>query len=197
MPPLNGPNPTSSALPRPAPAAVYLGIDPGASGGLAVIAADAVTAEPMPATERDIWQWFHWYEPGQRPVAVLEKVGGYVGEAQPGSAAFKFGASYGMLKMALIAAGIPFEEVTPQTWQKALGIPPRRKGKRAKRLKATKDGPKELYSDRLEGGESKTQWKNRLKAFAQKLFPGAAVTLKTADALLLAEYCRRKREGTL
>lgn len=38
----------------------------------------------------------------------------------------------------------------------------------------------------LSGGD-----KNVTKARAQQLFPGAAITHATADALLLAEYCRR------
>lgn len=105
--------------------------------------------------------------------AVIERVSGYVGEAQPGSAAFKFGQSYGGLRMALVAAGIPFEEVTPQVWQRKMGVTPRRKD------------------------ESKTAWKNRLKAKAQQLYPGVKVTLATADALLLVEYCRRRQEGRL
>ena len=75
--------------------------------------------------------------------------------------------------MALIAAGIPFEEVIPRTWQKGVGITPRGKG------------------------ETKTRFKNRLKAKASQLFPKVNVTLATADALLIAEFCRRKRTGTL
>ena len=33
------------------------------------------------------------------------------------SSTFNFGRNYGMLLMALTAAGIPFTEVTPQKWQ--------------------------------------------------------------------------------
>jgi hypothetical protein len=36
------------------------------------------------------------------------------------SSSFKFGMSYGSLRMALIAHSIPFESVTPQAWQKSL-----------------------------------------------------------------------------
>jgi hypothetical protein len=161
----------------------YLGIDPGASGGLAAVCGrePRPVCVPTPATERDVWDWLKEYGAGPlRPVnggpvafAVVEKVGGYVGQAQPGSAAFKFGVSYGALRMALTAAGVPWEEATPQRWQKALGLGARRKG------------------------ESKTSWKNRLKGAAQSAFPGVKVTLATADALLIAEYCRRLRQGVL
>lgn len=157
----------------------YLGIDPGASGGLAVIEVEdgssviKVVAAPMPPTEADIWKWIS--QGKNLSFAVIEKVGGYVGGAgQPGSAMFKFGQNYGSLRMALIAAGIPFQEVTPQMWQKEVGMG----GKKS--------------------GEEKGAWKNRIKAKAQQLFPvltAGSVTLKTADALLIAMYCRQKFGG--
>ena len=146
------------------PQQLFLGIDPGASGGLAYYLRD-MWAEPMPATESDIWYFFDGHRTAA--FAVIEKVGGYVaGNPTPGSAMFKFGRSYGGLRMALVAARIGFEEVTPQKWQKEMGLI------RAK-------------------SEDNTRWKNRLKQKAQQLFPTANVTLKTADAILIAEYCRR------
>lgn len=156
---------------------IYLGIDPGMGGGMAWLGL-LTQAIPMPDTERDIWTQISYLgaNGGIQPTAdfaVIEKVSGYIGQAQPGSAMFKFGQSYGSLRMALIAANIPFEEVTPQKWQKGLGIVPRKRD------------------------ESKGSWKNRLKARAQQLFPSAKVTLQTADALLIAEYCRRMRQGKL
>lgn len=158
----------------PKPSHIYLGIDPGKSGGIAWIFRSRTTAISMPSTERDIWDVLEGMESlSSRAIAVIEKVGGYTGEGQPGSAMFNFGWGYGGLRMALIAANIPFEEVTPQKWQKAMGISGRKKT------------------------ESKTQWKNRLKAKAQQLFPELKVTLSTCDALLIAEYARRKTEGRL
>ena len=155
----------------------YIGIDPGASGGIAVLRTSIVSIG-MPKTETDLWSHIkEWANlPKMTVFAVLEQVGGYVGGAgQPGSAMFKFGQSYGSIRMALIAAGIPFETVTPQVWQKKLGIPPRNKKK----------------------NETKSAFKNRLKAKAAQLFPDEKITLQTADALLISEYCRRKRTGTL
>lgn len=131
----------------------------------------------MPDSVRDRWDWFanmaELMPCNTRPFAVLEQVGGYVGQGQPGSAMFSFGAAYGHMEMALAAAGIPYETVQPARWQKGLKIPGRKKD------------------------EGKTAWKNRLKARAQMLFPRVKVTLAVADALLIAEYCRRAREGTL
>lgn len=150
----------------------YMGVDPGGSGGVAVICGKEITIKSMPDTEQDVWNWIRGFQTVGL-FATIEKVGGFIGKNQPGSAMFKFGQSYGSLRMALIAASIPFEEVVPQTWQKGLSIPKK--------------------TDK----ESKTQWKNRLKAKAQQLFPKEKITLATADAILIAEYCRRKREGKL
>lgn len=175
---------------------VFLGIDPGASGGLAFISDNGheitrVNAEKMLATERDLWESFQWKGSHGQIVpaasfAVIEKVGGYIGSGEGekgggranGACMFKFGMSYGGLRMALIAAGIPFEEVTPAVWQKALGIPTRKR-----------QGKKIV--------ESKSAFKSRLRAKAQQLFPSEKVTLATADALLIAEFCRRKHCGIL
>lgn len=151
----------------------YLGIDPGASGGMAWLVGDHVEAAQCPPTEAAIWQWVSGcLKVAGNVCACVEMVGGYIGERRgtanpaPGSAMFKFGHSYGMVRMALVAAGIPFNVVSPKTWQKAFS------------LKKTK-------------GESSTSWKNRLKAEAKRLFPKVKVTLATADAILIAEYCRR------
>lgn len=144
---------------------VYIGVDPGKTGGLVAIYPSMVVTSKMPATELDIWEWFS-LDPEVKPVAVIERVHtGYPGSNK--SAVAKLWGSYTALRMALIGQEIPFEDVTPRAWQKALGIPPRGKT------------------------ESKTQWKNRLKAKAQQLFPKIKVTLDVADALLIAEYCRR------
>jgi hypothetical protein len=66
-----------------------------------------------------------------------------------------------------VSCRIPFVEVSPRSWMKAMGIRTRRKT------------------------ETPTQWKNHLKQLAQQLFPHEQITLATADALLIAEYCRR------
>jgi len=147
----------------------YIGIDPGAQGGMAALLdGGAVCFTSMPKDEAGIWRWVRSFEPdGDRDVrAVIEQVQGYIGEGQPGSSMFKFGQGYGTLRMALVAAGIPFEAVTPRVWQSALSIPPRKKS------------------------ENRGQWKQRLKTEAEIRYPRLLVTLAVADALLLAEYCK-------
>lgn len=149
----------------------FIGIDPGQSGGLALLWGEHSNLTPIPATEADVWMWFQDMLWRGGCIAVVERVHAF--PKQGVSSTFKFGVGYGGLRMALTAAGIPFEDVAPHQWQKALGIPKRKRNETAR------------------------QWKNRLKAKAQQLFPQENITLATADALLIAEYCRRKHTGIL
>lgn len=148
----------------------YLGIDPGMGGGLAVLCGDKVSLTPMPRTDQDIIAWLesHSWLTENLNYGVIEQV--HSMPAQGVSSTFKFGMSYGALRMCLIALQIPFETVSPQKWQKTVGISSRKK-------------------------EGRTDHKNRLKARAQELFPKEKITLATADALLLAYYCRLLQRG--
>ncbi len=144
-----------------------IGIDPGANGGIASLNTenDEVKCWAMPETEKDMVEMFIELVTCGYTKALIEKVHGMPG--QGGAAMFTFGRGYGTVRTAMIAVGISFDEVTPQAWQKAMGIPPRKKT------------------------ETKVQHKNKLKAKAQQLFPDVKVTLANADALLIVEYLRR------
>lgn len=140
---------------------IYLGIDPGVCGGVAVIASTSTVLSSFKfkdATEADIAEVFRQYD--DATFAMIERVSS---SPQMGVvSAFTFGRSYGFLRGMLIAHGIAFEEVSPVKWQTAMGC--------------------------RTGGN-----KNISKAKAQQLFPGVKVTHANADALLLAEHCRRTR----
>lgn len=140
-----------------------IAIDPGASGGLAWRAETKASAIKMPETEGDIIGFLRGFNHNDTCV-FLEEVGGYIGKAQPGSAMFTFGRNTGFLIGAIMALGFRLEMVRPQTWQKKLGI-----------------GTSRTCA-------SKTEWKNKLKALAQRKFPQVNVTLATADALLILDY---------
>jgi hypothetical protein len=159
---------------------IYIGIDPGVSGGLAClrpIGSSGYTfiAEKMPPTERDLLDLLHsWTRPSGAQMhpcdAMLERVHSMPGQGHSG--AFTFGRNVGALKMALIAAHIPFDQVSPQTWQKAMGV---------------------IYPKHT----TDTVRKNIAKRRAQEVFPTVTVTHAIADALLIAEYCRRLHLGWL
>lgn len=102
-----------------------IGIDPGANGAIAWIQDGKPCVEKMPDTLRDLWELIdsicgltsnHGYAPC---IAYIEAV--HSSPQMGVRSAFSFGQGFGRLEMALAAAGIPFERVTPQKWQKALG----------------------------------------------------------------------------
>lgn len=158
--------------------ATIVGVDPGASGGIAMFRDGVMVTHKMPATERDTWEILAGCEPG---VCFIEKVGA---TPQMGvTSAFKFGRSAGLLHGLLIASGLRIEYVSPQRWQLVLRLP--------------KVGGKI--------GQNGTAKKNRNKAKAQELYPELRITHATADAILLCEYglrmvgasqeARRRAEG--
>ncbi len=178
----------------------FMGIDPGVSGGLACIneKGSIQAIIEMPTNPWDIWQWLGGYNATH---IVLEKV---ASSPQMGVvSAFTFGKGYGTLVGQLTALahinGTRFEETTPQVWQRALGISPRKKKARRKNLEKLYD-----YNKRIKGQkvESEPQYKERLRVKAQQLFPKFELwkeprtmgkQLAICDALLIAEYCRRQK----
>lgn len=154
----------------------YVGVDPGASGALAVVNFDGASRGWIAgdATDRDLLDFLreHAALAGDGAIqAVLEEVGAKPRIAPGGArvsmgakSAFTFGASYGRLGMALVAAGIPFERVLPVKWQTA--------------MRCRTKGDKRVS-----------------KARAQELLPGERITHRNADAYLLAMYARQIHSG--
>lgn len=97
-----------------------MGIDVGNSGGIAVINPNAVILlmTRMPETDADLWHVFQTAQTLSVQWACLERVSS--SPVMSGKAAFTFGGSYRALRMALTAAEIRFDEVTPFVWQRAL-----------------------------------------------------------------------------
>lgn len=99
---------------------ITIGIDPGASGALAFIPSEGNPwTVKMPETDRDILDALRDGMEHGTCKAWLEQV--HAMPAQGVCSVFTFGQNYGKLQMALVACGIPFERVTPQKWQKAMG----------------------------------------------------------------------------
>ena len=142
----------------------YLGVDPGMSGGLALIDEHGAVTFAT-STPDDCDEVLRLVDPQDRQVsAALERVWSSPGWGHAG--AFTFGLSYGALRMALVAQRVPFIDVLPRAWQKALDV---------------------AYPKKATAPEKKNITKERAVA----LFPGTRVTHAIADALLLAEYARR------
>lgn len=168
-----------------------IGIDPGASGGIAWSAGGVINAKAMPDTRGDAIALIKAILIGSREnVAYHEKISGYIPDGGP-SMMFTFGANCERVSCILETLGVRIIEVTPQAWQKSLGL-----GKKGL-SKAPDNAPKEQRDAvKTANATAKRDWKNRLKSTAQKLFPGISVTLRTADALLILEYAiRQERDG--
>lgn len=146
-----------------------IAVDPGLSGGIAYqLDGQPAQAVAMPSTEGDLVDLLrNLTAEAKDAVAFVEEVDGYVGKAQPASSAFKFGRNFGFTLGVLQTLGLRLELVRPQRWQKSLGL------------------------GAASGCASKTEWKNKLKASAQRLYPSLKPTLATADALLILDYARR------
>jgi crossover junction endodeoxyribonuclease RuvC len=117
---------------------VYVGIDPGKSGGICVYnpATSEIEFHKMPDTVHGIAELL-----GEVIVKhsaggiklVLEKV-----HAMPGqgvTSMFTFGQGFGWLEGVIAALGIPCVEVPPQRWMKLIGTMPKDKADRKKFIK--------------------------------------------------------------
>jgi len=96
-----------------------IGIDPGKSGGIAWIQDGKACVEKMPDTLQDLWELLRDIAAEGCCKACLEQI--HSSPQMGVVSSFTFGNGFGHLEMALTAAGIPFERVRPQVWQKAMG----------------------------------------------------------------------------
>lgn len=144
---------------------IYIGIDPGKNGGIALLD-DTNEVRVYPYSEETLIKKLKYDSKFFDVKCVLEKV-----NAMPNQGVvsmFNFGQNYGFIQGVLKAYNIPFELVPPQKWKKEFSV---------------------------------TSDKNTSIEVAKRLFP--QVNLKAterckkdhdgmAEALLIAEYCRRK-----
>lgn len=141
----------------------YIGIDPGKSGAMAVI--EEGIAFVIPFDERGYIDTLLTCDPKQT-IVCIEHV--HAMPKQGVTSVFNFGLNFGWIQGICAAHGFPYELVTPQKWKKEFS--------------ATSD-------------------KNTSIDVCKRLFP--SVSLKRterckkdddgfAEALLLAEYARRK-----
>ena len=106
---------------------ITIGVDPGANGAIAWIDERGKSCvEKMPDTLQDLWELIRDITNFPRSAIDGRKYKAYIEQVSSSPqmgvvSAFSFGRGYGNLEMALTAAGIPFERVRPQVWQKAMG----------------------------------------------------------------------------
>ena len=143
---------------------VFIGIDPGKSGGICVIEDEFAKAYPCPYDVNDMAILFAMaisINETKTVVAYIEKVWARPHDAK--GSIWKFAENYGMWKGIAGAYEIDLIEVSPQKWMKYYEIPKMEKSARKRYLR---DKARSMYPD--------------LKK----------VTLKTADAILIATYVK-------
>lgn len=158
----------------------YLTIDPGKKGGIAWYqeTLDGYDSIPMPETELDIWNCIRRLPiTPNRSYCYIESVGARPGQGV--TSMFNFGMQYGSVRMAATAAGFSIEYVHPTRWQKEF------------MLSKKKDEPK-------------AKFKKRICERAKQILPNVPHwdgyikdQLAVCDALLMVEWVRRLRSGTL
>ena len=145
----------------------FIGIDPGKGGAIAVISGSEAFATDFKDSCIALVieeQVSLLRSQGHTIKACIEAVHSFPGQGVASS--FAFGKAYGEALGALDALFVPYFTVSPQKWQKTLPAMPKKK-----------DGA--------------AAHKRALKMEAQRRFPQCKPTLKTCDALLIAEYARR------
>ena len=97
---------------------LIIGIDPGASGGIAFNWLGSSFAYKMPETEADVKALLISEIKGEEAFVYMEEV--HSMPKQGVKSTFTFGTNYGFLRGLLAGLDIPREFVTPNTWQKAM-----------------------------------------------------------------------------
>ena len=154
----------------------FIGIDPGANGGIAIYIPGAFPkVVKMPKDIAELRDFFAYYGENFKPIVFLEKlsvrpddVTADGGRANMGKLyrIQKMMANYEHLKALIETVGIPYVMVHPMTWQTTLKL--RVRGQR----------------------EEKADRKRRYQEHAGQLYPGIKVTLWNADALLIMHFGR-------
>ena len=115
---------------------IYVGIDPGKSGGICTynMSDNTVDFVKMPSTIHDVVMVLSVIKHGYTDVkVVLEKVHSMPGQGV--ASTFTFGQGYGQLQGVIAALGLQCIEVIPNKWMKCVGSMPKDKSERKKFIK--------------------------------------------------------------
>lgn len=98
---------------------IYIGIDPGKDGAMAVLTPDAMTVFPFDmGSYKNAMETICGFAKNCR--CCLERVNAMPGQGV--TSMFKFGENFGFIQGLLTAYSIPYELVTPQKWKKEFQV---------------------------------------------------------------------------
>jgi crossover junction endodeoxyribonuclease RuvC len=161
---------------------LFMGIDPGVSGALAVLNADGrlvdlarMPTEPHGKARRVSGRDLRAFIEGAGEASgctvglcMLEQVASRPGQGAP--SIFTFGRAFGAVEAVLSALAVPTDYATPQAWKRAYG----------------------LGSDKAESIRKAIDLIPGLAAWPT---PSSRLTHDQAEAVLLAEFARRRWHG--
>ena len=155
---------------------IYIGVDVGKSGALAIIYEDSTTKVLDFDDPELLLELSDINEP---VIAYIEKVSSMPNQGV--ASTFSFGTNYGWWQGVMDALGIPYELVRPQEWMKSLTIPT-----------SIKKPTKEQKSQNLKAR------KKAINDTARRLFPKEELVTHRgrildgrSDALMIANYARK------
>ena len=149
---------------------IFIGIDPGKTGGVAVMFDELTHVIKTPPHVLDMANEIIRIKEQAKDIqiyAAIEAVHSMPGNS--GRSMFTFGMGYGQWLGILACLKIPYIKITPHKWMSFFGKMPKKRRER----------------------------KLHLKGLAQELYPPTpptpSITLATADAILIAHYLRCTR----
>lgn len=152
----------------------FIGIDPGANGGFAIMT-EAGVFDVNPFDKKYLVKWMRVLGGLTcEKTACLEKVGAM--PKQGVVSMFNFGKNAGYIEGVLDTVGINFQSVTPQEWKKEFGLISKKGTETKEKKQASIDKCKELFPD----------------VSLRKTARCTTDSDGMAEALLIAEFCRRK-----
>ena len=144
----------------------FIGIDPGKNGGIAYIDTQDNNFDTEPYSNQALIDLCRSVQYKAKVMCCLEKVGAMPGQGVVSM--FNFGHSVGYIKGVLESFKIPYQEITPQKWKREFGL--------SSKKAASVDVCNKLFPD------------TNLLATPKCRKPHDGM----AEALLMAEYARRK-----
>ncbi len=154
----------------------FIGIDPGVTGGLCVIdeAGRLLHLESCPKTLKGQWEAISRAravtgEQRSNLMCAIESV--HSMPKQGVRSVWTFSGNYHAWLMALVAAEVAYQQISPQRWMKHFGTMPQHSGTMA---------------------EQKRKRKHRILHMAEQRYPSTKITLALADAVMLAVYAKEQ-----
>ncbi len=154
----------------------FIGIDPGVTGGICVIdeADRLLLLESCPKTLKGQWEAINRARAATGKsypslMCAIESV--HSMPKQGVRSVWTFSGNYHAWLMALVAAEIPYQQISPQRWMKHFSVLLRHSGTAA---------------------EQKKKRKHRILHLAEARHPSTKIPLALADAVMLAVYAKEQ-----